>query len=218
MVALPNCFEKQINNASSSRQSIEAVFLALPYQWIDFDDFYLADPSKSPSDPDALTSRRGDGSQTLRDGFGSTIFRYTRCMPQAFYDPISGSAKDDAPARALMYTYITRWMRDFRVDGVRMDSVENVANWDFVGGFKDRARNLWNERWQAAGLGPAGADDRFLVIGEELSRPLGLLSKVDLTDSGMMVFARAFALRFWVKAMTVRTSNSPCAMPLTAAI
>ena len=108
------------------------LFLALPYQWIDFDDFYLADPSKSPSDPDALTSRRGDGSQTLRDGFGSTIFRYTRCMPQAFYDPISGSAKDDAPARALMYTYITRWMRDFRVDGVRMDSVENVANWYFV--------------------------------------------------------------------------------------
>ena len=48
-----------------------------------------------------------------------------------------------------MYSYITRWMRDFRVDGVRMDSVENVANWDFVGGYKDRVRNLWKERWQA---------------------------------------------------------------------
>ncbi len=147
------------------------------YQWIDFDDFYLADPSKSPSDPDALTSRRGDGSQTFRDGFGSTVFRYTRPMPRAFYDPTSGSTKDDAPARALMYTYITRWIRDFRVDGVRMDSVENVANWDFVGGFKDRARGLWNERWQAAGLDAAGADGRFLVVGEELSRPLALLTQ-----------------------------------------
>jgi len=58
-----------------------------------------------------------------------------------------------------------------------MDSVENVANWDFVGGYKDRVRNLWKERWQAAGLGPAGADDRFLVVGEELSRPLGLLTQ-----------------------------------------
>ncbi len=147
------------------------------YQWIDFDDFYIADPSQSPTDPDALTSRRGDGSQTLRDGFGSTVFRYTRPTSQSFYDPISGNTTSDAPARALMYTYVTRWMRDFRVDGIRMDSVENVANWDFVGGYKDRARSLWNERWQAAGLGTAGADERFLVVGEELSRPLALLTQ-----------------------------------------
>lgn len=147
------------------------------YQWIDFDDFYIAEPSKNPADPDALTSRRGDGSQTFRDGFGSTLFRYTRALPQPFYDPISGNIGGDAPARALMYTYMTRWMRDFRVDGIRMDSVENVANWDFVGGFKDRARNLWKERWQAAGLAAAGADERFLVVGEELSRPLDLLTQ-----------------------------------------
>lgn len=146
------------------------------YGRIDFDDFFIADPSRNPADPDALTSRRGDGSQPLRDGFGSTLFRYTRATPGAFYDPISGNTASDAPARALMYTFITRWMRDFRIDGIRMDSVENVANWDFIQGFKDRARGLWNERWQAAGLG-AGGDERFLVIGEELSRPLGLLTQ-----------------------------------------
>ena len=150
------------------------------HQWIDFDDFCIADPSQDPSDPDALTSRRGDGSQSLRDGFGSTLFRYTRPMPQPFYDPISGGTTAEAPARALMYTYITRWMRDFRVDGVRMDSVENVSNWDFVGAYKDRARSLWQERWQAAGLGAdanGGADERFLVVGEELTQPLGLLQQ-----------------------------------------
>ena len=147
------------------------------YQWIDFDNFYIAEPVKRPADPDALTSRRGDGSQTFRDGFGSTVFRYTRPTPQPFYDPISGDTTNDAPARALMYAYVTRWMRDFRVDGIRMDSVENVANWDFVGGYKDRARKLWNERWLAAGLDPAGADERFLVVGEELSRPLELLTQ-----------------------------------------
>jgi glycosidase len=76
-----------------------------------------------------------------------------------------------------MYAYITRWMRDFRVDGIRMDSVENVANWDFIGSFKDRARNLWRERWQQAGLALPSADARFIVIGEELSRPLGLLTQ-----------------------------------------
>jgi 1,4-alpha-glucan branching enzyme len=147
------------------------------YQWIDFDDFCIADPGSDPADPDALTSRRGDGSLGLRDGFGSTLFRYTHPTPQAFYDPTSGGAASDPPARALMYTYITRWMRDFRVDGVRLDSVENVANWDFVGAFKDRARDLWKQRWQAAGLGDAGADERFLVVGEELSHPPGLLAQ-----------------------------------------
>jgi len=147
------------------------------YQWIDFDDFYIADPSKNTSDPDAMASRRGDGSQPVRDGFGSTVFRYTRGTAQSFYDPISGGTSSDPPARALMYSYVTRWMRDFRVDGIRMDSVENVANWDFVGGYKDRARILWKERWQQAGLGLAGADERFLVVGEELTLPFGLLTQ-----------------------------------------
>ena len=75
-----------------------------------------------------------------------------------------------------MLTYLTRWMRDFRVDGIRMDSVENVANWDFVQAFKDLGRTLWRQRWIAAGLDPAvGADARFLVVGEELSLPPAVL-------------------------------------------
>jgi len=167
------------------------------YQWIDFDDFCIADPGSDPADPDALTSRRGDGSQTFRDGFGSTLFRYTRPTPQAFYDPTSGSATSDPPARALMYTYLTRWMQDFRVDGVRMDSVENVANWDFVGAFKDHARDLWKQRWRAAGLGDAGVDERFLVVGEELSHPPGLLtqSRLDaLWNDGFRARVRAAIL------------------------
>ena len=146
------------------------------YQWIDFDDFYIDDPNKTPNDPDALGSAGADGSQPPRNAFGSTLFRYTRPLPSPSYDPISGGTSTVAPARALMYSYITRWMRDFRVDGVRMDSVQNVANWDFVGGYKDRAHALFAERWAAAGLG-AGADDRFLVVGEELSMPMALLTQ-----------------------------------------
>ena len=145
-------------------------------QWIDFDDFCLEDASQAPGDPDALTSGRSDGHQDIRNGFGSTLFRYARPLASAMYDPIGGGATQDAPARALLYSYITRWMRDFRVDGVRMDSVENVANWDFIQAYKDRARALFLERWQAAGLG-AGADARFLVVGEELTLPFALLTQ-----------------------------------------
>ena len=148
-----------------------------PYEWVDYEPFHIADPSKDPSDPDALTSRRGGGEQSLRDGFGSTLWRYTKPLTTPAYDPISGGTTAEAPARALMYSYITRWMRDFRVDGIRMDSVENVSNWDFVGAFKDRAFALFEERWQAAGLAPAEAAERFIVIGEELSRPLSILQQ-----------------------------------------
>ena len=55
-------------------------------------------------------------------------------------------------------------MRDFRVDGMRMDSVENVANWDFVGEFKDLARRRWKRPLAARGSG-GGATTRFLVVG-----------------------------------------------------
>jgi len=145
-----------------------------PYNHIDAQDFCIDDPAADPNDPDALTSGRADGSRTLRNGFGSTLWRYAK--PVTTYDPISGHAQSVFPARQLMLTYLTRWMRDFRVDGIRMDSVENVANWDFVQAFKDLGRTLWRQRWTAAGLDPAvGADARFLVVGEELSLPPALL-------------------------------------------
>src|SRR5215204_4813959 len=57
-----------------------------------------------------------------------------------------------------------------------MDSVENVANWDFVQSFRDLGRSLWRQRWTDAGLDPnKGADARYHVVGEELTRPPGLL-------------------------------------------
>jgi pullulanase/glycogen debranching enzyme len=145
------------------------------YQHIDRPDFYIDDPGHHQDDPDAKTSGRdGDGHLEVRNGFGSVLFRYSTPTSKPVYDPLSGDVAPVYPARLMMFTYLTRWMRDFHVDGIRMDSVENVANWDFVGGFKDLARKLWNQRWLDANQGP-GADDRFLVVGEELSLPMELL-------------------------------------------
>ena len=147
-----------------------------PYQTIDFDNFCIEDAKDHPDDPDALTSGRADGHQDIRDGFGSTLFRYTRGLRAPAYDPVSGQNIVTVPARQHMYSYLTRWMRDIRIDGIRMDSVENVANWDFIRDFKNRARDLWKERWAAQALGD-GADARFLVVGEELSEPMALLTQ-----------------------------------------
>jgi pullulanase len=58
-----------------------------------------------------------------------------------------------------------------------MDSVENVSNWDFVQEFKDRARDLFRERSASQGVSQADADARFLVVGEELSEPLALVTE-----------------------------------------
>jgi 1,4-alpha-glucan branching enzyme len=74
-----------------------------------------------------------------------------------------------------MYTYVVRWMLDFHMDGLRLDSVETVANWDFVGAFTSGARNAFRARGQAQGIAQNDADARFLSVGEELNLPLDLI-------------------------------------------
>jgi pullulanase len=143
------------------------------YEHIDFADFFIANPPDNLDDPDALTSTRGFGMKEVRDGFGSALFRYAKFL--IAYDPISGVDKQIAPARQLMFTYLTRWARDFHLDGIRMDSVENVANWDFVGDFKDLAHQLFEHRWMKQKPDLGRADEHFLVVGEELSLPFELL-------------------------------------------
>jgi pullulanase len=147
------------------------------YNHIDSQNFHIDDPTNDPvaNDPDAFTSTRGDGSVGFRDGFGSTLWRYAKFVTT--YDPVSGTVASVAPARQLMLVYLERWMRDFHVDGVRIDSVENVANWDFLEMFKDTARALGSARAIADGVAAADAAARFLVVGEELSLPMQLLTQ-----------------------------------------
>jgi len=141
-----------------------------PYRRIAFDDFYLENPERHRDDPDAFNSRKGGGRE-LRNAFGASCPRYVK--RKTTYDPISGRVEDISPARQHMLTFLSRWMQDFQIDGVRMDSVENVANWDFIGDFKDAAREQFKQRYPAAG---AAADAKFLVVGEELEMPRELLS------------------------------------------
>jgi 1,4-alpha-glucan branching enzyme len=133
-----------------------------PLENVNFDDFHV-DPKRSPADPDTQQS----SGQGTRDGFGGTLWRYGHHVSD--YDPLDGTTRDLVPARQLMKAYLLRWMADFAVDGIRMDSVNNVANWDFVQEYKDLARRSWEER--------GGSGDRFIVVGEELSVPMALLTQ-----------------------------------------
>lgn len=133
------------------------------------DDFFILNPGADQDDPDAKNSRPEHG---FRNGFGSTLFRYARFREG--YDPLDGTRHTLSPARELMKASLVRWMRDFHIDGFRLDSVENIANWDFVEEYKDLARDLYRTRSAEQGSGNT-ADARFLVVGEELSEPQELL-------------------------------------------
>lgn len=141
-----------------------------PYQHISFAEFHIQfDPGNPPDDADVWSSRPNE----VRHDWGSKLFRYVR--QSRTYDPLDGTVHDHPPARAFMYTGLARWMRDFNVDGLRLDSVETVANWDFVGAFTDGARKEFRERGHAQGLSEYDADARFLAVGEELNLPLDLI-------------------------------------------
>jgi pullulanase len=141
-----------------------------PYQHIDFDDFHIVfDHAHPPADPDAWTSRFGEA----RQDFGGRLFRYVKTITT--YDPITGQDAHFAPARHLHFTALARWMRDFHVDGYRIDSVETVANWDFIGDFTKNGRDDFRALCATQGLSQNEADARYIVIGEELREPLEII-------------------------------------------
>lgn len=130
------------------------------YRYINFLDFHV---HRGTDDPE----------EDARDDFGGDLFKYNFLTDA--YDPIAGGTARLVPARRLMLTCLARWMLDFRIDGIRIDSVPNIMNWDFVREYKDLARNIWRSRWLAQGLSAQGADERFLVVGEDLAVPIDLL-------------------------------------------
>jgi pullulanase len=151
-----------------------------PYLVANSEEFFILDPKANQNDPDAHNSR-GKDEGNLRNGFGASLFRYAKDVQG--YDPFPDQSPHESPdqpvkifpARQLMKTALARWMADFHIDGIRMDSVENVYNWDFVQEYKDLARRLNQERFAAQGV--SGADERFLVVGEELNEPHDLLTQ-----------------------------------------
>jgi pullulanase len=143
-----------------------------PYRLAGYMDFHVhfTDLSRPPYD-------HLDPEQGGRDGFGGDLWKYG--LQQQTFDPVSGEVGNHHRARRHMISHLLHWMSFYHVDGLRLDSVNNYGNWDFAGDVRREARQAWNERWDAEGNPSFGADERFLVVGEELSVPKGLLSRLD---------------------------------------
>eukprot|EP01103_Thecamoeba_quadrilineata_P018792 TRINITY_DN7368_c0_g1_i1.p1 TRINITY_DN7368_c0_g1~~TRINITY_DN7368_c0_g1_i1.p1 ORF type:complete len:689 (-),score=145.41 TRINITY_DN7368_c0_g1_i1:113-2113(-) len=120
------------------------------YHNINFRDFYLEyDPNCS------------------RDSFGGDLFAYDKFVDG--YNPTTGKVEHFSPAREYMKVHIAHWMEHFRIDGIRLDSINNIDNYDFLQEFKEYTREIWRKR--------GGKDDRFLVVGEELMVPLEVVTQ-----------------------------------------
>jgi len=137
-----------------------------PYRTVDYLDYFVQF-NATPRDPE----------QSDRDGFGGDLWKYE--FTRQTYDPVSGVTSTVSPARQFHAAHLQHWMTFFHVDGLRLDSVNNVRSYDFVGTFRDDARRRWRERWKAENGTEGGADERFLVVGEELAMPSELLGRID---------------------------------------
>jgi pullulanase/glycogen debranching enzyme len=130
----------------------------------------------------------GDPEEDDRVDFGGKLMKYNFRING--YDPISGNSVEIVPSRQWMKTFLWHWMMFYRIDGVRMDSVVNFNNWDFMQEFKDLGRELWRERWRAQNSSLAGAEERYLVVGEELAVPLDLIYQNRLDGLWNEIFKR----------------------------
>jgi 1,4-alpha-glucan branching enzyme len=143
-----------------------------PYRIAAFLDFHVffTDLARGPFD-------HLDPEQDGRDGFGGDLWKYA--FSQRGFDPLTGATRDVFRARRHMLTHLLHWMEQYHVDGLRLDSVNNYGNWDFAGDITRETRAAWNTRWRAEGNPELGAEERFLVVGEELAVPKALLGRLD---------------------------------------
>jgi pullulanase len=136
-----------------------------PYRHIDYRQFHIR-PRDEPNNGDSKQS--GNNGGALRDGWGGESWRYIQSADG--YDPQTGTTATVTPSWEFHNAQLTRWMLDFGLDGLRLDSVNNIGSWNFVKSFKNLAWKLYKDRPGCENL------YKFLVIGEELSMPGGMLS------------------------------------------
>ncbi|KAH7377991.1 putative alpha amylase, catalytic domain subfamily [Cadophora sp. MPI-SDFR-AT-0126] len=140
-----------------------------PYVYIAYDQFHIdpRSPAEFGNDERWQSHTPHTDDSQLRDGYGGRSWRYVRTTNT--YDPESGTVKDVHPSWAFHKAHVHRWMSDFGVGGLRLDSVNNIANYDFVRSYKEHAMAVYQSKHSSP------PSSKFLVIGEELSCPLDLI-------------------------------------------
>jgi pullulanase len=147
----------------------------------------------------------GDPEQDLRDGFGGDLLKYGFRI--SGYDPLSGTTIERVPARQWMKVHIARWIQDHHIDSIRVDSVNNVFNMEFVREFRELARELFVARYEQETGSRDGADARFLVCGRNSQFPSSSSTSSASTRSGTKSSSTWFATPSWTRTRPGRASR-----------
>lgn len=140
-----------------------------PYTKIAQDQFHI-DPDDEKNNPDSYQL----GHDELRDAFGGDSWRYNKVTKT--YDPKTGNITNVHPAWVFHQAHLHRWMSDLGVGGLRLDSIPDIGDDNFLKSFNVDAWNLYRSRYQNQTV----SNDKFIVIGEELTDPIGLITNGSL--------------------------------------
>jgi pullulanase len=167
-----HCHEKGIRLISDTVMA----FGYEPYAHIDYEQFHLR-PSDEQQNPDAWQSPRKDPLKlgSLRNPYGGESWRYDQSTKA--YDPQSGDIATIAPVWTFHRAHLAYWMSKFQLGGLRLDSLNNVANWDFIAQFRTDAYEHFADLYPSPQNAPNDVAARFIVIGEELSLPIEMITR-----------------------------------------
>jgi 1,4-alpha-glucan branching enzyme len=70
----------------------------------------------------------GDEAGRDTQTWGGTLFRFQQQVPAGVYH-----------AREFLYQMAEYWVREYRIDGFRIDEFKGIGSWDFLQEFRDRA-------------------------------------------------------------------------------
>lgn len=102
-----------------------------------------------------------------RPDWGGRAFRYVRPAPDGHH-----------PAREFNYRMAEFWVREYHIDGFRIDEFKGINNWDFVQTFRERA---WTEHERLFPGRP------FLVIAEDSWRRAEVAQSLPTNPNGRQV-------------------------------
>lgn len=142
-----------------------------PYIYIGFNTFHILpnhdkDKKSWNHNPDAWQSDRDN---ELRDGYGGKSWRFNPIVKT--YDPEGGMESELVPARVFHRAHLAWWMSQYRLGGFRLDSINNIGNYDFVREFRSDAYKHFHQLYDTSG----SHNDRFIIIGEELAMPIDMV-------------------------------------------
>lgn len=106
-----------------------------PLEQLAYDMFYLASGSEEP-----------DSNGDWRNDWGGRLFRYREQRHGAFH------------ARNFHFGMAEFWIREYRIDGFRLDEFKGIDNWDFLRDFRAHARAVQQRHYPGR---------PFIVIAED---------------------------------------------------